>query len=631
MSGRIWLIPIVHFPDPGYLSDDELRPLVGAPLEALASLVSRYPGFRATIHLPGRLLEAADHSAARALGHLRQATKDGRLEWLGGGYHEPLFPLIPPSWRQTQIQMLDQALRQHIQTRARGTWLPESVWDPGLIPGLVQAGFEYTILKDYQVLPGLGLDHAGGWVLTEELANPLRVLLSQESLGALFRAGALEEMLRLLEAAPTEDDTPRLGIFDLPLLSETREGLMPSFLERLSQLCELCSQDKRYEIQLASTAIDKTAPISTVCVATSTSRGFCASGPGGGLRDLLRRHPFANRHHKMALQHMNRLDQVAAPRLRAEGSEPLQRAMNAGFFRGAEEGAGLSRLRDRLRATGLLLATEGLLDEHQGDESVRVDATDLLCNGSRQIQARHLRLGCLIEARRGGRISSLQHKPRNHDWGLCLGPDTQAPFGAAADPSRSAVLLEHFLSPDGLEVGNFAEAPFEVQFKKNGKDLQIVMGARQEVTGWPVRLEKAITLRAGKSTMTVTWKITNVAGALVAFRFALESNLSPGEPNERQRHKLGKGDWSPILQPQSGEDIKTYLLEDRQEGVFLEWNFNKPASCVIAPIQTPSPNVAGGARFQGLCVWPSWDVRLDTGESWSLITRFDLGSLRKKS
>jgi len=631
MTGRIWLVPVVHVPDPGYLSDEELRPLVAAPIEGLANLFQKFPAFRATLHIPGRMLEAADHSASRALTQLRQFTREGRLEWLGGGYHDPLFPLLPPAWRQTQIQMLDQALRQHAQARARGVWLTESVWDPGLIPGMVQAGFEYTILKDYQVLPGLGLENMGGWVLTEELAHPLRVLLSQESLGALFRAGALDDMLRLLEATPGSEERPTLGVIDLPLLSETKEGIAPVFLERLSQLCELSASNPEFSMATASSAIDKTQALATVCIATSTARTFCATGPGGGLRDLLRRHPFANRHHKLSLSLLGRLDQVASPRLRAEGAEPLQRAMNAGFFRGAEEGAGLSRLRDRLRATGLVLSTETLLDEHLGDESVRVDATDLLCNGSRQIHARHLRLGCLIEPGRGGRITSLQHKPRHHDWGLCLGPDLAAPFAAAADPSRSALLLEHFLAPDGSEVGDFVNAPFEVQFKKNGKDLQILMSARREVTGWPVRLEKAITLRAGKSTMTVTWKLTNVAGALVAFRFALESNLSPGEPDARQRHKLSKGDWAGIQDPLTEDEARTYLVEDRNEGVFLEWNFNKPAHCSVTPIQTPGPNPTAGNRFQGVCVWPSWDVRLDTGESWSLITKLDLGSLRRKS
>ncbi len=628
MAG-IWLVPVVHLPDPGHLPDEELRSLVAPPLEALAGLVARFPGFRASVHLPGRFLGLADHVASKVLAGLRTATQEGRLEWLGGGYHDPLFPLLPPAWRQTQIQMLDQSLRQRLQARPRGVWLTESVWDPGLIPDLFQAGFEYTILKDYQVLPGLGAQTTGGWVLTEELACPLKILLSQESLGALFRAGALEDMLRLLQGGA--GDQPTLGVFDLPLLSETREGLVPLFAERLSQLCELCAQDPTVEMQLAATVIDRTPLLTTACVAASTARGFCSGGPGGGVRDLLRRHPFANRHHKTALQLLSRLDQVASPKVRAEGAEYLQRAMNAGFFRGAEEGAGLSRLRDRLRVTGLLLKAEALLDEHQGDDSVRVDATDLLCSGSRQVIVRHMRLGCLIEPGRGGRISSLQHKPRCHDWGLCLGPDATAPFAAAADATRSSVLLEHFLSPDGVEVGDFQNAPFDVQYKKNGKDLQIVMGARQEVTGWPVRVEKAITLRAGKSTMTVTWKITNVAGALVSFRFALESNVSPGEPDPRQRHKLSKGDWAGILDPLSGEDVKTYLVEDRNEGVFLEWNFNKPASCQVTPVQTPSPMSPGGQCFQGVCVWPSWDVRLDTGESWSLITRFDLGSLRRKS
>ena len=179
--GPVPLSVVVHMHDPGFLADEEIRRLSSPPLETLAGILQRHLSFRFGLYLPGRVLESAARSVPRVLDVLRQAGSTGRVEWLGGGFHDPLFAQVPESSRRSQIQMLSGALRQHVGAEPHGMWLPGFVWDPSLVAGFLQSGFSYSVLKDHQI-PLAEDDARLGWFLTEELGVPFRLLPSREAL-----------------------------------------------------------------------------------------------------------------------------------------------------------------------------------------------------------------------------------------------------------------------------------------------------------------------------------------------------------------------------------------------------------------------------------------------------------------
>lgn len=618
------LCAVVHLHDPGFLADEEVARLSAAPLASLADLLLKHPGLRLALHLPGRVLDAAGRSAPRALEALRQATVAERIEWLGGGYHDPLLLLTPDSWRRTQIQMLRQALRNHMGAEPRGAWLPEFVWDPVLIPGLVQAGFQYSVLKDWQIDPAMqpGQPSRGGWHITDEMGVPFRLLAAQDGLAALFRAGAVEEMLQLVgEGGGT-------GVVDIPLLAPSRQGFEPVHLERLSALAGLCgASPESWRFVLPSEVLRANAFLSAACVAPSASRNFCPPGPGGGVRDLLRREPVANSFHKRTLHLCTRADETASPRVRALASEPLLRAQNAAFLRDSDEAGGVRFLRDRVRMGELLLEARSILDEGDGGDSVRMDVLDLLCDGHQQLVARHPKLGIFVEPSTGGCISELDHPQRRHPWGaLPAGvPVLEEFFTDALEPAPGAELPS---------VGDFAGASFESQFKRTGKDLQILLSrtgiVRLEDRQHPVTLEKTFTLRAGKPELVATYKIANPGTHLLLFGFGCRVGASPREPEGKgQRHRLAGGEWTEFVKPLESPSSLLWEIEDDRAGSALSWDVGKPARMEARPIVRPWPRSPEGERFDGLRLVAGWDVRLAPGESWSLITRFRIGPVRR--
>lgn len=619
------LCAVVHLHDPGFLADEEVARLSAAPLSALADLLLKHPGLRLALHLPGRVLDAAGRTAPRALEALRQATVADRLEWLGGGYHDPILLLTPDSWRRTQIQMLRQALRNQLGVEPRGAWLPEFVWDPGLIPGLVQAGFQYSILKDWQIDPATqpGQASRGGWFITDEMGVPFRLLASQEGLAALFRAGAIEEMLALV----TEGEG--LGVVDIPLLAPTREGFEPVHLERLSALAGLCDASPDWRFVLPSEVLRASSFVSAACIAPSASRNFCPPGPGGGVRDMLRREPVANSFHKRMLHLCNRADETASPRVRALASEPLLRAQNAAFLRDSDEAGGVRFLRDRVRMGQLLLEARSILDEGDGGDSVRMDVLDLLCDGHQQLVARHPKLGIFVEPSMGGCISELDHPQRRHPWGALPAnvPVLEEIFTDVIEPEAGVDL-------PSISVGDFGKAVFESQFKRTGKDLQIILSRTGMITledkQHPLTLEKTFTMRAGKPELAVTYKIANPGTHLLLFGFVCRMGASPCEPSPRvQKHRLSGGEWSDYVKHLDSPSTLAWEVEDGSAGSSLEWEVAKPARFSVRPLMRPWLRSPEAERFDGLVGSAFWPVRLAPGDSWSLISRVRIGSVRR--
>jgi hypothetical protein len=321
---------------------------------------------------------------------------------------------------------------------------------------------------------------------------------------------------------------------------------------------------------------------------------------------------------------LSRSEQVPGPKIRAMVADPLLQAQNASLFRDADEAGGIRYLRDRVRLGSLILEAESALDQTLPDDSVQVDALDLLCEGSQQVLVRNSKLCLLLEPRRGGRLSALDFKPRRHPWGCSAG---------------GAVLQETFLAVGGasgeenLAVGDFPDRSFEVQYKRTHQDLQVVMSSvgtlRLAGLAHPMIFEKTFTVRAGKAQVAVTYKLTNTGSHMLLFDFRCVLAASPGEGGAgEQKHRIDPGPASDLRQGLS-EIGKSWEVVDRQAGATLSWESNKEARYQASPRLVQRGGEVDAGRLDGMDASAEWEIQLPPGESWSLITRVDLGTVRK--
>lgn len=83
---------------------------------------------------------------------LKELSERKQIEILGGGFYNPIFPLIYPADRNGQIDMLSSEIRQSIGKRPRGISIYADCWDPSLINNIHTCGIEYVQL-DSKLIP----------------------------------------------------------------------------------------------------------------------------------------------------------------------------------------------------------------------------------------------------------------------------------------------------------------------------------------------------------------------------------------------------------------------------------------------------------------------------------------------
>ncbi len=116
------------------------------------TFICSHPTVRMTLFIPGIVLEWLRDNHPEIITILSEKAQDGQIELLGGGYYEPVLPLILPADRVTQIENLTTLVRKLIGKKPRGVFLNESIWDPSLISTFNTCAMEYTFL-DSRIIP----------------------------------------------------------------------------------------------------------------------------------------------------------------------------------------------------------------------------------------------------------------------------------------------------------------------------------------------------------------------------------------------------------------------------------------------------------------------------------------------
>ncbi|MGI9090034.1 MAG: alpha-amylase/4-alpha-glucanotransferase domain-containing protein [Gemmatimonadaceae bacterium] len=105
--------------------------------------------FPIALHISGPLLEWMETHDARYLDLLGPLVTEGKVELLLAGMYEPVLVALPREDRIEQIVWMREALRRRFGVDARGLWLTERVWEPGLAADLADAGVQFALVDDH--------------------------------------------------------------------------------------------------------------------------------------------------------------------------------------------------------------------------------------------------------------------------------------------------------------------------------------------------------------------------------------------------------------------------------------------------------------------------------------------------
>lgn len=207
-------------------------------------LFEDFESLKLSLHTSGPLMLWLADNHPEYVDRVRALVAANRIEIVGGPIYEPILTMLPSRDRVGQIRTYTTYLNETFDTRVRGMWMPERVWESALTTDIARAGIDYTVLDDFHF-------KAAGWTdkelygayLTEEDGNLLRVFPGSERLRYLLPFAAPEETIEyareVAEAQPGAvlvfgDDGEKFGTWPNTQEHVYEKGWLRGFFEALT-------------------------------------------------------------------------------------------------------------------------------------------------------------------------------------------------------------------------------------------------------------------------------------------------------------------------------------------------------------------------------------------------------------
>ncbi|MFX0069489.1 MAG: alpha-amylase/4-alpha-glucanotransferase domain-containing protein [Candidatus Hermodarchaeota archaeon] len=145
---KIFLGLCFHFHQPvdnfGWVIEDCFK----KAYQPLIDKIYEYSDLKATLHFSGNLLEWFLENKPEFVEKLKEMSRRGQIEMIGGGYYEPIYALIPYRDKIAQMRRLSDLIKKNFGLEVKGAWLSERVWEPNYPSFLSDVGLKYVIVDD---------------------------------------------------------------------------------------------------------------------------------------------------------------------------------------------------------------------------------------------------------------------------------------------------------------------------------------------------------------------------------------------------------------------------------------------------------------------------------------------------
>lgn len=179
----IHLPMVFHFHQPvdnfHHVIEDAFNKAYGPLIDQIYS----FSDLKVTLHFSGNLLEWFLKYKQDTINKLKEMSRRGQIEIIGGGYYEPIFSLIPHRDKIAQMNKLSDLIRKEFGLDVNGAWLSERVWEPHFPSFLNEVGLKYVIVDDNHFRStGITEEDTFYTYITEDEGKTLRIFPINEKL-----------------------------------------------------------------------------------------------------------------------------------------------------------------------------------------------------------------------------------------------------------------------------------------------------------------------------------------------------------------------------------------------------------------------------------------------------------------
>ncbi|MBQ0002635.1 MAG: DUF1926 domain-containing protein [Treponema sp.] len=135
-----------------FLDSSDYKSIYENYYKPIGTYLYAHPEVPFTFYFTGPQFDLVKQKNPEFIEILRKLYNRKQIELLGGGYYNPVFPLLFPLDRSGQIEMLSSTVRKALGKRPRGVVLCASAWDPSLVTSFETCGMEYVEI-DSSLIP----------------------------------------------------------------------------------------------------------------------------------------------------------------------------------------------------------------------------------------------------------------------------------------------------------------------------------------------------------------------------------------------------------------------------------------------------------------------------------------------
>ncbi len=419
---------------------DNFHSVVGEAIEKayrpFLHTLAEFPDFKCAVHFSGWLLGYIRQREPSLFSDMQALAAKGQLEFLTGGFYEPVLAAIPARDRRGQIRKLSEYIGEYFGQNPKGLWLTERVWDSSIVPDLAACGVEYVVVDDYHFISaGYEKNALFGCYLTEQDGVPLKILPIDQQLRYMtpFKPFPLvAEYLQTIQTSPGTaamvfDDGEKFGIWPKTHQWVYKEKWLASFLEGICKSDRIKSThfsdflavspvrglaylpDTSYmemgEWSLFAGRIQELESLKSHLTQAGLSEMILPFVKGGIWKNFFAKYPESNWIHKRSLHLSRRAAQSDDPQI----LDSLYRSQcNDVLWHGLFGGLYLPNLRNN--SYRYLIKTSSLLDKKEQTVFPCCRIEDVSYNGYGEAALGSSELEAWFTARDGGQLVELGHK-----------------------------------------------------------------------------------------------------------------------------------------------------------------------------------------------------------------------------
>ena len=662
MSKKVNLVLGSYAHLPSGASEAEFELLYRREICPLVQALRNFPKITMVFYYSGVILNWIERRHPELFMLIDDIRANKQVEFLGGGFFNPMFPFIAGKDTIGQIEMFNTYLGTHFGKRPQGCWVSEMAWDQRLILPLNSSKMHYTFLSErYFTAAGAKPNEAGlyspcitedqGKILTvfpiaTELSDKLRNAIAESfspSSGEEHTASGVASIMKeALDKLPDGDHT----VVIFPFTMDTT--LSPLLHERFFlEISESASSDSDFSINFVMPA-NLYKHIQGRKKLYFPNVWACPhSEPPLSLRQILVRHVGSAAIYSKIMYVHPLVYQLRGDKIRKRiALEELWKAQDSGVFcSGGTSSSLLLKTPVRNAAYRSLLEAEKIT-RGKGKFAPSLSVLDFDLNGEGEYVFQDTKLNCYVK-QQGAAIFALDYLPASWNYADMLLPCTEdteqrmafvdwfAPSGTKVEDVDDTVI------PNGRFCGNEKYQVLETDRARRRQSFKLP--SNPALPFGELELEKTWQLK--KNVLSLEYLVRNTSSDSTSFMFCpqldlafpgnsetalrlfaqreLPKELAPKEAAAKEAEALSPVEKTPFVFDDSViiRNAVTLEFQDILNEALVTLEGNRSFDAKIIHIRSKA---RGQEEYLSTCIMPFFQVSLEAGKTWKMTFSFKI-------